>query len=92
MNWGSVSEFFAMGGHGLFVWGSYGAVLAALLAEPWLARRQHRRALAGAAQWCEETAEEAEEAEESAERALPPEAALKAAPTASMAAARESTS
>jgi heme exporter protein D len=25
MNWGSASEFFAMGGHGLYVWGSFGA-------------------------------------------------------------------
>ncbi|MCW5634894.1 MAG: heme exporter protein CcmD [Rubrivivax sp.] len=50
MNWGSASEFFAMGGHGLFVWGSYGAALAALLAEPWLVARRHRRALAEAAE------------------------------------------
>jgi heme exporter protein D len=31
MNWGSVSEFFAMGGYGLYVWGSY-AVTFALIA------------------------------------------------------------
>ncbi len=31
MNWGSVSEFAAMGGYGVYVWGSYG-VTAALLA------------------------------------------------------------
>ena len=23
MNWGSVAEFFSMGGYGLYVWGSY---------------------------------------------------------------------
>lgn len=46
MNWGSASEFFAMGGYGLFVWGSYGVSLLAMIAEPWLAARQHRRALA----------------------------------------------
>ncbi len=46
MNWGSASEFFAMGGYGLFVWGSYGVSLLALLIEPWLAARQHRHALA----------------------------------------------
>jgi len=23
MNWGSASEFFAMGGYGFYVWGSY---------------------------------------------------------------------
>ena len=31
MQWGSVSEFFAMGGYGLYVWGAYavtGAVIA----------------------------------------------------------------
>ena len=27
MNWGSLSEFLAMGGYGLYVWGSYGVVL-----------------------------------------------------------------
>ncbi len=46
MNWGSASEFFAMGGYGLYVWGSYGFALAALAVEPWLAARQHRHALA----------------------------------------------
>ena len=32
MQWGSVSEFFAMGGYGLYVWGAYamtGLVIAA---------------------------------------------------------------
>ena len=48
MNWGSPSEFFAMGGYALYVWGSY-AVSAACIA--WelvaLARRSRaaRRAL-----------------------------------------------
>lgn len=46
MNWGSASEFFAMGGYGLYVWGSYGAALVALVVEPWLTARQHRHALA----------------------------------------------
>ena len=49
MSWGSASEFFAMGGYGLYVWGSYGAALVALAAEPWLLARRHRRALAAAA-------------------------------------------
>jgi heme exporter protein D len=49
MNWGSASEFFAMGGYGLFVWGSYGAALVAFVVEPWLAARQHRHALASIA-------------------------------------------
>ena len=42
MNWNSVSEFFAMGGYGLYVWGSYAAVAAWMLAEPWLVHRKHR--------------------------------------------------
>jgi len=49
MNWGSAAEFFAMGGYGLFVWGSYGAALVAFVVEPWLAARQHRHALASIA-------------------------------------------
>lgn len=38
----SASEFWAMGGHGLFVWGSFGVALLLMVAEPlWaLARRQ----------------------------------------------------
>ena len=44
MNWNSASEFFAMGGYGLYVWGSYAVTLVALLVEPWLAARRHRRA------------------------------------------------
>jgi heme exporter protein D len=48
--WGSVSEFFAMGGYAFFVWGSYGAAFIALAAEPWLAARAHRRALLSVAE------------------------------------------
>ena len=33
MNWGSVSEFFAMGGYGLYVWGSYVVTFALIAAE-----------------------------------------------------------
>ncbi|MEO6407679.1 MAG: heme exporter protein CcmD [Burkholderiaceae bacterium] len=33
MNWISASEFFAMRGYGLYVWGSYAMTLAALLFE-----------------------------------------------------------
>jgi len=46
MNWGSVGEFFAMGGYGLYVWGSYGVTALAILVEV-LALRA-RRARAGA--------------------------------------------
>ncbi len=45
MNWNSASEFFAMGGYGLYVWGAYGVTAAWMLAEPWLVRRRHARAL-----------------------------------------------
>ncbi len=33
MNWGSVGEFFAMGGYGLYVWGSYGMMAVAITLE-----------------------------------------------------------
>jgi heme exporter protein D len=33
MNWGSFSEFWAMGGHGLYVWGSYGTLALFMIAE-----------------------------------------------------------
>ena len=45
MTWNSSSDFFAMGGYGLYVWGSYGVVAVWLLMEPWLAARRHRAAL-----------------------------------------------
>jgi len=45
MNWNSASEFFNMGGYGLYVWGSYGVTLAWMLIEPWTARRRHQAAL-----------------------------------------------
>ncbi len=49
MQWTSASEFFAMGGYGLYVWGSYSVALALMLLEPWLALRRRRRALRDAA-------------------------------------------
>jgi heme exporter protein D len=48
MNWSSPAEFFDMGGHGLFVWGSYGVCLLVMTLEPLLAARRRRRALAEA--------------------------------------------
>ena len=50
MNWNSVTDFFAMGGHGYFVWMSYGAAALLMLVEPLLARARHRQALLAAAQ------------------------------------------
>jgi heme exporter protein D len=43
MQWNSIGEFFAMGGYGLYVWGSFGACLVLMVAEPLLAR--HRQSL-----------------------------------------------
>ncbi len=44
MSWNSAPDFFAMGGYGLYVWGSYGVALAIMLLEPWLAASRQRRA------------------------------------------------
>ena len=33
MNWGSMSEFFAMGGYGIYVWGSYAVTFAVIALE-----------------------------------------------------------
>jgi heme exporter protein D len=45
MNWGSVSEFLAMGGYGAFVWGSYGVTVVLIAAEIVTLRARRRRAL-----------------------------------------------
>jgi heme exporter protein D len=45
MIWTSASEFFAMGGYGLYVWGSYGLALLLMGLEPMLAARRRRQAL-----------------------------------------------
>ncbi len=44
MQWHSLSEFFAMGGRGGFVWGAYGTFAVLVLVEPLLARWRHRAA------------------------------------------------
>ncbi len=46
MEWASWEAFWAMGGYGLYVWGSYGAVLAGILIEIILLRRGQRQTLA----------------------------------------------
>ena len=46
MVWSSWDNFWAMGGYGSFVWGSYGVTVLALAAEVWLVRMRRRRALA----------------------------------------------
>ena len=40
MQWNSIGEFFAMGGYGFFVWGSFGVTALALLIEPLLLRKR----------------------------------------------------
>jgi heme exporter protein D len=42
MNWGSASEFFAMGGYGLYVWGAYGVTALAFAVEVFLVVRRSR--------------------------------------------------
>jgi len=49
MNWGGLSDFLAMRGYGLYVWGSYAVTLALMLLEPLLVRRHRSRALRDAA-------------------------------------------
>ncbi|MHB1401256.1 MAG: heme exporter protein CcmD [Thiobacillus sp.] len=41
MIWESWQAFWAMGGYGLYVWGSFGVTLLCVVAEVWLLRR-HR--------------------------------------------------
>jgi heme exporter protein D len=45
MKWDSWTDFWAMGGYALYVWGSVGVTFVALLIEVWLARVAHRSVL-----------------------------------------------
>jgi len=45
MNWGSAAEFFAMGGYGVYVWGSFGVTAACIALEIVLLRARQRAAL-----------------------------------------------
>lgn len=56
MNWNSAGEFFAMGGYGLYVWGSYAVMAAWMLAEPLLVARRFSAAAQGAREWQEQEA------------------------------------
>jgi len=40
MQWNSAGEFFAMGGYAFYVWGSFGACVLLMFAEPFLAKRR----------------------------------------------------
>ena len=46
MNWGSWNNFWAMGGYGFYVWGSYAMVVAVIAIEVWQLRARRRQALA----------------------------------------------
>ena len=48
MNWAGWADFIAMGGYGLYVWGSFGVTAAVMLGEVWVLAAQ-RRALARSA-------------------------------------------
>ena len=48
MTWTSFADFAAMGGYGLYVWGSYGGALLLMTLEPFLAARRRRLALEAA--------------------------------------------
>lgn len=41
MIWNSPSDFLAMGGYALYVWGSFGVCALAFLVEPFLISRRH---------------------------------------------------
>jgi heme exporter protein D len=49
MIWHDANEFFSMGGHGLYVWGAYGAMAVLLAVEAVLVVLRHRAARAAAA-------------------------------------------
>lgn len=46
MTWASWSDFWAMGGYGLYVWGSYAVVALGMLLEVYNAAQRQRRAMA----------------------------------------------
>lgn len=45
MQWNSASEFFAMGGYGLYVWGSFGLTAAVMVIEVFLIRQRRQQVL-----------------------------------------------
>jgi heme exporter protein D len=42
MNWESPAAFFAMGGYGLYVWGSFGVCALLMIVEPILAGKRRK--------------------------------------------------
>lgn len=45
MNWNNATEFFAMGGYAVYVWGSFGVTAACILTEVILLKARRRAAL-----------------------------------------------
>lgn len=43
--WNSFADFLAMGGYGLYVWGSFGVTALVMAVEPILVSRQHQRTI-----------------------------------------------
>lgn len=50
MIWNSWSDFWAMGGYGLFVWGSFGVTAALIFIEIWWVQQARTKALSQVAQ------------------------------------------
>ena len=46
IHWNSFSDFLAMGGYGLYVWGSFGVTALIMIAEPILAVRRRTSLIA----------------------------------------------
>jgi heme exporter protein D len=46
LNWASVSDFLAMGGYGLYVWGSFGVTALVMLLELWSLSMRRKSLLA----------------------------------------------
>ncbi len=59
MNWASAADFWAMGGYGFYVWGSYGAAVVVIAVELWLLRARRRSAVAALRQETTRSAESA---------------------------------
>jgi heme exporter protein D len=45
VNWASATDFWAMGGYGFYVWGSYGATIAVIAIELWLLHTRRRNSI-----------------------------------------------
>ena len=61
MIWNNASEFWAMGGYGVYVWGSMGVSAALMVLEVWLARVGRRQALDAVCEAMDAAQEEAHE-------------------------------